>query len=123
MANRAKSPQKPPAKSPKSKGPAAVRARSTSRSGASKASRPTKSASVRGRSSRKTCRSADSYVRRLDQWGQECLAKLRRVKFDNFTNFCKKEWKELAAIANRLNELAGKPPRRSARKQKLTRKY
>ncbi len=123
MANRAKSSGKSPAKFPKSKGPATAKSRTSSRPGASKVSRPAKSASARGQSRRKSCRSADSYVRRLDQWGQECLTKLRRVKFDNLANFCKKEWMELAAIATRLNELAGRPPRRSTRKQKLTREY
>jgi hypothetical protein len=53
---------------------------------------------------------------RLKQWRKECLAKIRRVRFDKLTDFCKKEMKELAALAGRINELANPP--RPARQRK-----
>jgi hypothetical protein len=55
---------------------------------------------------------------RLKQWRKECLAKIRRVRFDKLTDFCKKEMKELVALAGRINELANPPQPARQRKTK-----
>jgi len=44
--------------------------------------------------------------------------KIRQIKFDRVSDFCKKEWHELAALAGKLQELASHPehpPRRRAK--------
>ena len=42
--------------------------------------------------------------------------KIRHIKFNRVSKFCKKEWKELAALASKLNELANHPPRHRAKR-------
>jgi hypothetical protein len=44
--------------------------------------------------------------------------KIRHIKFNRVTDFCKKEWKELSALASHLNELASNPPPRESRKRR-----
>ena len=45
--------------------------------------------------------------------------KIRHIKFNRMTDYCKKEWKELSALAGKLNKAANPPqPRPSKRAKK-----
>lgn len=49
---------------------------------------------------------------------QDTGAKIRHIKFNRVTDFCKKEWRELAVLAGKLQELASHPERPTRRRAK-----
>jgi hypothetical protein len=117
MAKRSTSTRKTAARSTKTKaaGRTAVLKKKPARPAKSAALRSAKSSSCR-RSGRKSRRSAGLYVERLKRWRKECLARIRHIPFDKLADFCKKEVKELVALAGRINGLAN--PQQPARQRK-----